>query len=121
MKILEKSEDFTAKQVYEMTQDKNVISVKDVPTNSIIHATGYVMFEDTDTDGNATEILSIRGCDENGEVVVWACQSKTFKRSFKEIVDINTDAGTHISDGIDIQKLDGESKSGRPYVDCRWA
>lgn len=121
MKLLEKSEDFTAKQVYEMTQDKNVISVKNVPTGTIIHATGFVVFEDTDTDGNPTEILSIRGCDANGEVTVWACQSKTFKRSFKEIVDINTDSGVHISDGIDIQKLDGESKAGRPYVDCRWA
>lgn len=121
MKILEKSEDFTAKQVYEMTQDKNVISVKDVPTGTIIHATGYVVFEDTDTDGNATEILSVRGLDKNGEPVVWACQSKTFKRSFKEIVDINADAGSKISDGIDIQKLDGESKAGRPYVDCRWS
>lgn len=121
MKILEKSEDFTAKQVYEMTQDKNVLSVKDVPTGTIIHATGYVVFEDTDADGNPTEILSIRGCDANGEITVWACQSKTFKRSFKEIVDINTDSGVHISDGIDIQKLDGESKAGRPYVDCRWA
>ena len=57
MKILEKSEDFTAKQVYEMTQDKNVLSVKDVPTGTIINATGYVVFEDTDTDGNPTEIL----------------------------------------------------------------
>ena len=121
MKILEKSEDFTAKQVFEMTQDKNVLSVKDVPTGTIIHATGYVVFEDTDTDGNPTEILSIRGCDANGEVTVWACQSKTFKRSFKEIVDINTDSGVHISDGIDIQKLDEQSKVGRPYVDCRWA
>lgn len=120
MKILEKSEDFTAKQIYEMTMDKNVISVKNVPTESIIHATGYLIFEDTDIDGNATEILSVRGCDENGEVVVWACQSKTFKTSFKEIIDINRDTGTHISDGIDIQKLDGESKAGRPYVDCRW-
>lgn len=121
MKLLEKSEEFTAKQVYEMTQDKNVLSVKDVPTGTIIHATGYVVFEDTDVDGNPTEILSIRGCDANGEVSVWACQSKTFKRSFKEIVDINKESGIHISDGIDIQKLDGESKAGRPYVDCRWA
>lgn len=121
MEIIETSRDFTAKEIYNMTQDKAVISVKNVPTDSILHANGYVLFEDTNKDGETSEILSIIGANADGEVEVWACQSATFKRSFMDIVDIVKQSGMNLEDGIDIQKLDGESKSGRAYVDCRWA
>lgn len=121
MKILETSRDFTAKEIYNMTQDKAVISVKNVPSNSILNVNGYVMFEDENKDGETSEILSIIGANADGEVEVWACQSATFKRSFKDIVDIVKQSGMDLDLGIDIQKLDGESKSGRAYVDCRWA
>ena len=121
MKILQTSRDFSAKEIYNMTQDKAVISVKNVPTNSILHVNGYVIFEDEDKDGNPTEILSLIGLNENGQNEVWACQSATFKRSFEDIVGIIVQSGMRVDDGVDIQKLDGESKSGRPYVDCRWA
>lgn len=121
MKILTTSRDFTAKEIYNMTQDKAVISVKNVPTGSILHVNGYVTFEDTNTKGEPSEILSILGANSDGEVEVWACQSETFKRSFMDIVEIITQSGMKIEDGVDIQKLDGEAKSGRPYVDCRWA
>lgn len=122
MKILETSREFTAKEIYNMTQDKAVISVRNVPTNSILHVNGYVVFEDTNKDGDSTEILSIIGeNNHNGEVEVWACQSATFKRSFMDIVEIIKHSGMNLEDGVDIQKLDGESKSGRPYVDCRWS
>lgn len=121
MKIIQTSRDFTAKEIYNMTQDKAVISVKNVPTNSILHVNGYVVFEDTNKDGDISDILSIIGENDNGEVEVWACQSATFKRSFMDIVEIITQSGMNLEDGLDIQKLDGESKSGRSYVDCRWA
>lgn len=121
MKILTTSRDFTAKEIYNMTQDKAVISVKNVPTGTILHVNGYVMFEDANKDGETSEILSIIGANADGEVEVWACQSATFKRSFMDIVEIVTQSGMNIDDGIDIQKLDGEAKSGRAYVDCRWA
>ena len=121
MKILETSRDFSAKEIYNMTQDKAVISVKNVPTNSILHVNDYVVFEDTNKDGDTSEILSIIGSNDNGEVEVWACQSATFKRSFMDIVEIIKQSGMNLEDGVDIQKLGGESKSGRAYVDCRWA
>ena len=120
MKILQTSRDFSAKEIYNMTQDKAVISVKNVPTNSILHVNGYVIFEDENKDGNATEILSLIGANDNGEVEVWACQSATFKRSFMDIVEIIEQSGMSLDDGVDIQKLDGETKSGLAYVDCRW-
>lgn len=121
MKILETSREFTAKEIYNMTQDKAVISVKNVPTNTILHVNGYVVFEDTNNDGDVSEILSIIGERDNGEVEVWACQSATFKRSFMDIVEIIKQSDMNLEDVIDIQKLDGETKSGRSYVDCRWA
>lgn len=121
MEILTTSRDFTAKEIYNMTQDKAVLSVKNVPTGTILHVNGYVTFEDTDKDGEKFEILSIIGTNDDGEVTVWACQSATFKRSFMDIVEIITQSGGNLDDGLDIQKLDGESKSGRAYVDCRWA
>lgn len=121
MKILTTSREFTAKEIYNMTQDNAVLSVKNVPTNSILHVNGYVTFEDVDKDGDATEILSMIGTNVDGEIEVWACQSATFKRSFMDIVEILTQSGGNLEDGIDIQKLDGESNSGRAYVYCRWA
>ena len=121
MKILQTSRDFSAKEIYNMTQDKAVISVKNVPTGTILHVNGYVTFEDTNSKGETSEILSLLGANDDGEVEVWACQSETFKRSFMDIVEIIKQSGMNLDDGVDIQKLDGESKSGRPYVDCRWA
>lgn len=121
MIILTTSRDFTAKEIYNMTQDKAVLSVKNVPTGSILHVNGYVTFEDTNSKGETTEILSIMGVNSDGDVEVWACQSETFKRSFMDIMDIINQSCMQIEDGVDIQKLDGEAKSGRPYVDCRWA
>lgn len=121
MEILHTSRDFSAKEIYNMTQDKAVISVKNVPTNSILHVNGYLIFEDTNSKGDTSEILSLIGENDEGNVEVWACQSETFKRSFKDIVEIMAQTHMNIEDGVDIQKLDGESKSGRPYVDCRWA
>lgn len=120
MKILHTSRDFSPKEIYNMTQDKAVISVKNVPTNSILHVNGYVIFEDTNSKGETSEILSLLGTNDAGVMEVWACQSETFKSSFMVIVDIMSQTHMNIEDGVDIQKLDGESKSGRPYVDCRW-
>ena len=120
MKILQTSRDFSAKEIYNMTQDKAVISVKNVPTNSILHVNGYIIFEDTNSKGETSEILSLLGENDGGQVEVWACQSETFKRSFMKIVDIIAQSGMNLDDVVDIQKLDGETKSGRAYVDCRW-
>ena len=123
MKIIKKSREFTAKEIYNMTQDSEVMSVKNVEDGAIINVNGYIVFADTDHDGNTSEILSIIGADnETGEVVVWACQSETFKRSFSDIIDIAEDSGIDISnEPITIQKLSGTTKAGRDYVNCRWA
>lgn len=123
MNIINKSREFTGKEIYNMTQDSAVMSVKNVKDGAIINVNGYIEFEDTDHDGKTSEILSIIGADnETGEVVVWACQSETFKRSFSDILDIASDSGIDISnEPIAIQKISGKTNAGRDYVNCRWA
>ena len=123
MKITFKSREFTAKEIYNMTQDSAVLSVKNIEDGAILNANGYIEFDDKDKDGNDTHILSIIGADnETGEVVVWACQSATFKRSFSDILDIACDSGIDISvEPIAIQKISGKTNAGRDYVNCRWA
>lgn len=122
MKILQTSRDFSAKEIYRMTEDRSVVSVKDVADHTILNVNGFLMFEDTNANGDTSEILAIMGADENGEIIVWACQSATFKRSFMNIVDINAKSGIDIElEPIAIEKLSGKTKADRDYVDCRWA
>lgn len=123
MKIINKSREFTAKEIYSMTQDSAVMSVKNVEDGAILNVNGFIEFDDSDKDGNVTHILSLIGADnETGEVVVWACQSATFKRSFSDIMDIACDSEIDISkDPIAIQKISGKTNAGRDYVNCRWA
>lgn len=121
MKIIDKSRDFSAKEIYRMTEDRTVLSVKDIADHTILNVNGYLTFEDTNSNGETSEILAIMGADDNGEITVWACQSATFKRSFMNIVEINTESGIDIAvEPIAIEKLSGTTKAGRDYVDCRW-
>ena len=122
MKITNMSREFSAKEIYNMTQDKAVVSVKDVADNEILNVTGYVTFEDTNSVGETSDILAIMGADKDGIVSVWACQSATFKRSFFDIIDIINSQQIDIQENpLAIQKLSGVTKAGRDYVDCRWA
>lgn len=122
MKIIEKSRDFSAKEIYRMTEDRAVLSVKDIADHTILNVNAYLTFEDTNSNGETYEILAIMGADDNGEITVWACQSATFKRSFINIVEINAESGIDIAvEPIAIEKLSGTTKAGRDYVDCRWA
>lgn len=121
MKIIEKSRDFSAKEIYRMTEDRAVVSVKDVADHTVLNVNGFLIFEDTNANDEKSEILAIMGAEKNGEVTVWACQSATFKRSFMNIVDINAESGIDIElEPLAIEKLSGTTKAGRDYVDCRW-
>ena len=121
MTILETSKEFTPKEIYMMTQDAAVKSVKDVEDNAVLMVSGFLRFEDTNANGETSEMLSLLGADEDGVVTVWSCQSATFKRSFNDIltccgVDYDLE-----SQPLAIQKISGETKAGRPFVNCRWA
>lgn len=102
------SKDFTEVEQYLMTLDRNIMSLKDVEDNTSIPVAGYLTFTDEKENGDNVDILSIITPDNE----VFSCQSATFKRSFNNIVNIMHDKV------FSVVKLSGETKAGRPYIDC---
>lgn len=111
MTILETSKEFTKREQFLMTKSNSILSVKDVADGEELKVTGYLIFEDTNSKGEVTNILSILG-ENKGFEVVWSCQSQTFKDMFFDIYTI--------FDGADftIRKTSGKSKAGREFVTC---
>lgn len=112
VEILRKSSEvLTKKDIYNMTRGAEITSVKDVADGTVITPAKFVIFNDVKEDGEVSEILSIM--DITGSV--YSTQSKTFKGSFLEIVELMDD------DEFDIKKISGTTKAGRPYVNCTLA
>ena len=109
MKILYKSNPgVTKRELYRMTQDASIKSMKDVEADAVINVKQYIYYEDETGRGETVHILAIMG--ESG--VVWSTTSKTFQRSFDVIAELMED------EEFSIMKKEGVSKAGRPYVDC---
>lgn len=102
------SKDFTEVEQYLMTLDKGIKSLKNVEDNTSIAVAGYLSFTDEKENGDSIDILSIITPDNE----VFSCQSATFKRSFDNIANIMH--GKQFS----IIKISGETKAGRPYINC---
>lgn len=114
MTILETSKDFTKVEIYLMTKDPGVKSVKNVPDYTKMNVEGYISYEDENARGEKSELLSVMG-EVDGQRQVWCCQSATFKRSFAEMFLLFD------GESFSILKTSGVSKSGKDYVDCRLA
>lgn len=109
MKITYKSNpDITKRDLYLMTRDAEIKSMKDVANGETIKVKQYIYFDDENNKGEVTHVLTIMG--DNGDV--WSTTSKTFMRSFDEISELMED------EEFEIRKKEGVSKAGRPYVDC---
>lgn len=108
MIIKEKSKEFTKSELYKMTKSPSIISVNNVEDNTELEVAGYLVFTDTNSNGEDVEILSIMGTDG----IVWCTQSETFKKNFLDIYSIFD------GDIFTIVKLSGATKSGRPFVNC---
>ena len=110
MEIIKKSdEQMTKKDIFMMTKNQKIRTVKSLENGAKINVTHWVEFSDVNSaTGEVVEILSIM--DESGEV--FATNSKSFKDMFFDIVDI--------MDGEDftIEKLGGKTKAGRDFVTC---
>ena len=108
--IKTKSREFTKVEEYLMTIAPSIVSMKDVPDDTIIAVNGVLIFEDTKDDDpeNTSEILSII----TPERVVYSCQSSTFKRSFNDIQTMMEGAK------FSIVKISGKTKNGRDYINC---
>ncbi len=107
--IKETSRDFNEVEQYLMTLSSDITSMKDVADGTSIEVAGTLLFEDLkENTGEVVEILSIITPDNK----VYSCQSATFKRSLTDIAKI-----MHGQD-FSIIKKSGETKAGRPYIDC---
>lgn len=97
--------------VYKMTRGKTTVSVNKLDDDQLDHdysVSAWLVYTDVNSRGEDVEILSV--LTESG--LVLAAQSKTFKESFFDIVDIVDDRP------FSIRVLSGTSKSGRRYMDC---
>lgn len=108
MTIIKASREFNKVEVYKMTQDQAAVSVKDVPDDTTLQVSGYLLYEDVDHKGENHELLSVLG--EDG--TVWTCQSATFKRSLMQMAELFED------EPFSIKKMSGVTKANKGYVDC---
>lgn len=110
MEIIRKSdEEMTKKDIFMMTKNQKIRTVKSLENGAKINVTHWIEFSDVNSStGEMVEILSIM--DETGDC--FATNSKSFKDMFFDIVDI--------MDGEDftIEKLGGKTKAGRDFVTC---
>lgn len=110
--IKKSSENITKKDVFKMTKNQNIRTMKTVDDGSIMTVVHWCLFEDNNSSGEVVEILSIMN--ESGEV--FATNSKSFKDMFFDIIDI-LDEGDDV-EGFEIEKLGGKTKAGRDFVTC---
>lgn len=107
VEIVKTSREFTKVEIYLMTVAPGITSLKDVPDGTSIDVAGVLEFNDIkDTTGEIAEIISIITPDNK----VYSAQSKTVKRSIR---DIET-----IMDGeqFSIIKTSGLTKAGRTFI-----
>lgn len=108
MTIYEKSREFSKVETYLLTSSPDVESIKNVEDETSIPVDGYILFKDTNQNGEETDILSIITPDKK----VYACQSQTFKRSFLEIFELMD------GESFSIIKKSGVTKGGRDFINC---
>lgn len=111
MKIIEKSsEELTVKQIYDLTKSPEIQRVSD-NEGALVQVDAWMLYTDTDKDGNTREILSIL----DNEVGAVATNSVTFIRDFMEITDMCEDCGVKVQH---IKISSGTSKAGRKFYTC---
>lgn len=113
MKILKASNEFTAKECYQLTRNPDSISMKEMAGQDIQPA-AYCMFEDVNSDGEQTTLLSIISADGR----TFTTNSETFQREFTFIADLCAEYQEPLSA---ITVITGTAKSGREYVSCKMA
>lgn len=106
--ITNTSRELSEVEKYLMTMDSGITSIKDVADGTLIPVDAFIEYKDKKNDGTETELLSIITVDGK----VYSTQSKTFKNSLKVIHELM--CGRTYA----IVKRSGETKAGRPFVDC---
>lgn len=107
MKVIKTSREFSKKETYIMTRGANMLQLKNVADGDELDYDGYLVFVDTDKEGNDNELVSVIGKDKT----VWVFQSTTARFSLEEIANLMED------EPFTLIKTSGKSKAGREYVD----
>lgn len=100
---------------YLLTASQGMKVIKELEDGDTVKVAMYAVFVDEKDDGDDVTVLTI--ADEDG--TVFCTNSETFRRSFLEIADVMSDEGDTDKGGFVIEKISGQTKAGRPYVNCK--
>lgn len=110
VEIKRTSRELSKVERYRMTLSPEIKTVQNIPDDTVIKVSAFCVFDDINEEtGEVSNLLGI--LDESGDSFV--TQSATFRRSFADIADIFEDG-----EEFSIRKISGETKAGRPYVNC---
>lgn len=114
MKVIRtKNEYISVKEKYLMTMNPEIRRMRDAE-GMIVPVLNWMIYSDTDKEGNEQTILSILSEDN----VAYATNSKTFIEAFEDLLDIFTDNGEVITA---VKVIGGQSKAGRHFITCAYA
>lgn len=114
MKVIRtKNENISVKEKYLMSMNPEIRRMRDAE-GTIVPVLNWMIYLDTDSNGNEQTLLSILSEDN----VAYATNSKTFIESFSALLDMFTESGEEISV---IKVIGGQSKAGRHYITCAYA
>jgi hypothetical protein len=113
LEILSTSKDLSPKEKYFLTLAPSVKKMKDA-ISQIIEITAWCFYSDTNSKGEAQEILSIL----TPENEVYATNSPTFKEDFFKMLNAFAEWGEPVHS---ILVSSGTSKAGREFITCVYA
>lgn len=113
MNILNKSrENFTVKELYDLTKSPEIMKMSTIaPAETELEIVDYIIYEDINAKGETQTIVCVKTAD--GEL--YATNSPTFTREFKDVVDMCESVGEQLHK---IKPIEGTSKNGRKYITC---
>lgn len=114
MKIIRtKNENVNVKEKYLMSMNPEIRRMRDAEGMNV-PVINWMLYSDTDREGNEQVLLSILSEDN----VAYVTNSRTFIEAFSTLCDLFAESGEEI---IAIKVIGGQSKTGRHYITCAYA
>ena len=110
MEIIRQNGEFTKGEIFNMTQGTTLSKVSE-HVGEILELAGWVLYEDTDKDGNLQRVLAIK--EKNGNLS--GTISKTFIDQFIKMVEFMG------NEEYNVKVVGSTSKNGREYITCETA